>query len=71
MLEKIKSYLRFWSKELPSYKAGSSHGGFKLNIDEYYSLDENKEKLREINNSKFPEIIKRRNPDKDRSIQPG
>lgn len=75
MFKKIKSYLKFWSKKLPSYKMGSSYGGFKMNIDEYYALDENRKKLQKINNSTFPDIIKKKDKenvnDRDSSVQPG
>ena len=51
MWKKIKSYLRFWNKK-PSYHVeGSAYGGLRIDIDKYYSLEENKKELDEINDS--------------------
>lgn len=49
MWKKIKSYLRFW-KDKPTYHMeGSAYGGLRMDIDKYYSLDENKKELDELN----------------------
>jgi hypothetical protein len=49
MWKKIKSYLRFWQNK-PSYHIeGSAYGGLRMDIDEYYSLEENKKELEELN----------------------
>ncbi|NBC03526.1 MAG: hypothetical protein GVY20_07450 [Bacteroidetes bacterium] len=49
MWKKIKSYLRFW-KNKPSYHIeGSAYGGLRMDIDKYYSLEENKKELEELN----------------------
>ena len=51
MLEKIKSYLRFWSNKPSYHKEGSIYGGLRLDIDKYYSIEENKKELEEINST--------------------
>ncbi|MCG2587041.1 hypothetical protein [Rhodohalobacter sulfatireducens] len=49
MWKKIKTYLRFW-KNKPSYHIeGSAYGGLRMDIDKYYSLEENKKELEELN----------------------
>ena len=49
MWKKIKSYLRF-GKNKPSYHVeGSAYGGLRMDIDKYYSLEENKKELEELN----------------------
>lgn len=49
MWKKIKSYLRFWQNK-PSYHIeGSAYGGLRMDIDKYYSLEENKKELEELN----------------------
>lgn len=69
MFKKIKSYIRFLNKK-PSYHVkNSGYGGFRLDIDEYYAQEENRKKLEEINESKFPEII--RENDRTATPQPG
>lgn len=51
MFKKIKSYLRFWSDK-PSYHVkGSLYGGLRMDIDKFYSIEENKKELEEINNT--------------------
>jgi hypothetical protein len=51
MWKKIKSYLRF-GKNKPSYHVeGSAYGGLRMDIDKYYSLEENKKELEELNNT--------------------
>lgn len=51
MLKKIKSYLRFWNDK-PSYHVeGSVYGGLRIDIDKYYSIEENQKELEEINNT--------------------
>jgi hypothetical protein len=48
MWEKIKSYSRF-KKNKPSYHLeGSAYGGLRMDIDKYYSLEENKKELEEL-----------------------
>jgi len=68
MLEKIKSYLRFWNKKPSYHLKGSKYGGFRLDIDQYYEKQENQKKLKEINKSKFPEIIQKE--EHSRELQP-
>lgn len=49
MWKNVKSYLRFF-KNRPSYHLeGSAYGGLRMDIDKYYSLEENKKDLEEIN----------------------
>lgn len=65
MLEKIKKYLKFWNKK-PSYHLKSStYGGFRLDIDQYYAEPENQEKLKQINNSNFPDMVKKHNAESE------
>jgi len=51
MLKKIKPYLRFWNKKPIYHVDVSAYGGFRMDIDKYYSLDENKKELKVINKS--------------------
>jgi len=51
MLKKIKSYLRFWSDKPSYHMEGSIYGGLRLDIDKYYSIEENQKELEEINNT--------------------
>jgi len=61
MFDKLKKYLKFWNKK-PSYHFKSStYGGFRLDIDQYYAKPENREKLKQINNSSFPDMVKKNN----------
>lgn len=58
MWKKIKSYLRF-RKNKPSYHMeGSAYGGLRMDIDKYYSLEENKKELEELNKT-FEKIFKK------------
>lgn len=57
MFEKIKSYLKFWNKKPSYHLKGSKYGGFRLDIDQYYAKKENQEKLKQINNSRFSEMV--------------
>lgn len=58
MWKKIKSYLRFW-KNKPSYHMeGSAYGGLRMDIDKYYSLEENKKELEELNKT-FEKIFEK------------
>jgi len=61
MLEKITSYLKFWNKKPSYHLKGSKYGGFRLDIDQYYAKKENQEKLKQINKSKFSEMVQERN----------
>lgn len=69
MLNKIKSYISFLNKKPSYHKKGTSYGGFRLDIDKYYAQEENRKKLEEINESKFPEII--RENDRTATLQLG
>lgn len=60
MLEKIKSYLKFWNKKPSYHLKGSKYGGFRIDIDQYYAKKENQEKLKQINNSKFSKMVQER-----------
>jgi len=51
MLKKIKPYLHFWNKKPIYHVEVSAYGGLRMDIDKYYSLDENKEELKDLNNS--------------------
>lgn len=60
MWEKIKSYSRF-KKNKPSYHLeGSAYGGLRMDIDKYYSLEENKKELEELITT-FENIFKKEN----------
>jgi len=66
MFDKLKKYLKFWNKK-PSYHLKSStYGGFRLDIDQYYAKPENREKLKQINNSSFPDMVKKNTESKSR-----
>lgn len=68
MFEKIKSYFKFWSKKPSYHLKGSKYGGFRMDIDKYYAKEENQEKLKRINKSKFPEIVQKEKPNHE--LQP-
>lgn len=60
MLDKIKAYLKFWNDK-PSYHLKSStYGGFRLDIDQYYEIPENKKELKELNKSNFSEMTQKK-----------
>lgn len=49
MWDRIRRYLRF-GKDKPVYHLeGSAYGGLRMDIDKYYSLEENKKELEELN----------------------
>lgn len=67
MLNKIKSYLRFWN-EKPSYHVeGTVYGGLRMDIDKYYSMEENQEELEEINKT-FGKIFKEEQTEQEEPI---
>jgi len=68
MLEKITSYLKFWNKKPSYHLKGSKYGGFRLDIDQYYAKKENQEKLKQINKSKFSEMVQKK--DTKSELQP-
>lgn len=47
---------------------GSKYGGFRLDIDQYYAKKENQEKLKQINKSKFSEMVQKK--DTKSELQP-
>ncbi|MEX1013803.1 MAG: hypothetical protein WDZ80_01420 [Candidatus Paceibacterota bacterium] len=51
MFKKIKSYFRFWNDKPIYHVEGSVYGGLRMDIDKYYSIEENRRELEEINNS--------------------
>ncbi len=57
MWKKIKSYLRFGKKKPSYYLEGSAYGGLRMDIDKYYSIEENKRELDELNKT-FEKIFK-------------
>lgn len=68
MWKKIKPYLRFW-KNKPSYHIeGSVYGGLRIDIDKYYSLEENIKELKEINNTFGKIFIKKEEEQEATSI---
>lgn len=49
MWKKIKSYLRSKKNKPIYHMEGSAYGGLRMDIDKYYSLEENKKELDELN----------------------
>lgn len=57
MFNKIRSYLKF-GKDKPAYHVqGSAYGGLRIDIDKYYQVEENQDKLKKINNSAFGQMF--------------
>jgi hypothetical protein len=69
MWKKLKHYFRF-PKEKPDYHIeGSVYGGLRMDIDKFYSLNENKKELQEINESFGKMFGREREDKKDAKIQ--
>ena len=66
MLKKLKTYFRFWSNKPPYHIDGSAYSGLRMDIDKYYSIEENKKELEEINNS-FGKIFNSEKAEKEES----
>lgn len=58
MWKKIKSYLRFWKNKPTYHMEGSAYGGLRMDIDKYYTLEENKKELEELNKT-FEKIFEK------------
>lgn len=67
MWKNLKSYLRFF-KNKPSYHLeGSAYGGLRMDIDKYYSLEENKIDLEELNEI-FEETFEKGNSQEEKEV---
>ena len=66
MLKNIKTYLRFWSDKPVYHIDGSVYGGLRMDIDKYYSIEENQKELEEINNS-FGKIFNKKKAEREES----
>lgn len=63
---KLSVYTQFWSNK-PSYHIdGSAYSGLRMDIDKYYSIEENQKELEEINNS-FGKIFEKEKAKKEKS----
>lgn len=61
MLNKIKTYFRFWSDKPVYHVEGSAYGGLRIDIDKYYTIEKNRKELEEINNSFGKMFINKKN----------
>jgi len=69
MWKKIKSYLRFGKNKPSYYLQGSAYGGLRMDIDKYYSLEENKKELDELNKT-FGEIFETERNQEEKEATP-
>ncbi|MEX0778956.1 MAG: hypothetical protein WD037_04430 [Balneolales bacterium] len=67
ILKKIWKYTRFAEKDNRDYVTSVPNGGFHLDIDKYYQIEENRKKLKEITDSEFAKSFRRKKKEMESS----
>jgi len=59
MSKKRHSYFKFFNDKPVYHVEGSAYGGLRMDIDKYYSIEENKKELKKLNKI-FSEFFKKK-----------